>query len=85
MRILRQEFVIILAVLLISQIALSSLILTLSTKGAKQRTQTQITALQVQQESYSLKCLLLIPNTERTQDNIDRCDTEGKAKVESNN
>lgn len=51
-------------------------------RAQKQRDKQRETTEVVLRESYAQKCLLLIPNAERTQANIERCDEAAKEEVE---
>ena len=80
---MKKNYVVILLVtLVVSQLAVSMLIVSLSQRGQKERAKNREVALQIKQESLSLKCLLLIPNTQRNQGNIARCDAQAKALVD---
>jgi hypothetical protein len=72
---------ILLVVLIVSQIAVSTLIVSLSHRGQRERAKNREYTLQVKQESLSLKCLLIIPNAQRTQESVAECDRLAEAQV----
>lgn len=65
----------------ISEVSLIAVTLMNQNSSAKQRNRNRETTLTVLRESYSNKCLLLIPNAERNESNIDRCDKIAETKV----
>lgn len=72
---------VLLIVLIVSQMAVSTLIISLSQRGQRERAKTQEYTLQVKEESSSIKCLLLVPKDTRTPDDITKCDAQAKAQV----
>ncbi len=68
-------------VILVTEVTVFFTIKSNYSKAQQQREKQIETVKVVLRESYSQKCLLLIPNTERTQANVDRCNTQAAEQV----
>jgi len=67
--------------ILASELSLIAVTIINQNASQRQRDRNRETTLTVLRESYSQKCLLLVPNGQRIPATVDKCDKEAQAKV----